>query len=74
MAIVGIISLLVGINYLFVFPVALNRVVREQGLGPTWTPEVKAAWQSAYSLLAAVMRNAAREAITSIAVVADLTR
>jgi len=46
----------------------------EQGLGPIWTPEVKAAWQSAYSLLAAVMRNAARETITSIAVVADLTR
>src|SRR5262245_32687611 len=34
----------------------------EQGLGSNWTPEVKAAWQGAYSLLAGVMREAAREA------------
>ena len=36
MAIVDVIGLLVGINYLFVFPLALNRVVRAQGLGPSW--------------------------------------
>jgi hemoglobin-like flavoprotein len=31
----------------------------EQGLGSEWTPEVKAAWNEAYSLLAGVMRGAA---------------
>ena len=34
----------------------------EQGLGSDWTPEVKAAWHGAYSVLAGVMRGAAREA------------
>ena len=33
----------------------------EQGLGPGWTPEVKAAWTVAYALLADVMRGAAGE-------------
>jgi hemoglobin-like flavoprotein len=36
----------------------------EQGLGSEWTPEVKAAWHDAYSLLAGVMRGAADEAAT----------
>lgn len=36
MAIVDIIGLLIAINYLFVFPLALNRVVRAHGLGPSW--------------------------------------
>src|SRR3954471_18026233 len=29
----------------------------EQGLGPNWTPEVEAAWISAYAVLANVMRQ-----------------
>jgi hemoglobin-like flavoprotein len=33
----------------------------EQKLGAGWTPEVKAAWQGAYTVLADVMRGAARE-------------
>jgi len=33
----------------------------EQGLGSRWTPEVKGAWSSAYTLLANVMRAAASE-------------
>lgn len=33
----------------------------EQGLGSAWTPEIKAAWSSAYSLLASVMRKAAND-------------
>lgn len=32
----------------------------EQRLGQAWTPEVRAAWSSAYSLVADVMRDAAR--------------
>jgi hypothetical protein len=36
MAILDVIGVLIGINYLFVFPVALNRIVRAQGLGPSW--------------------------------------
>ena len=32
-----------------------------QGLGPAFTPEVEAAWQAAYSLLAGVMQVAANE-------------
>ena len=43
----------------------------EQGLGSDWTPEVEAAWRDAYSLLAGVMRAAAREAVTMTAVTAD---
>ena len=31
----------------------------EQGLGPAWTPELAAAWTSAYSLLSSVMIAAA---------------
>ena len=42
-------------------PDAGPRPQLEQGLGPQWTPEVRAAWRSAYSLLAGVMREAARE-------------
>jgi hemoglobin-like flavoprotein len=30
----------------------------EQGLGSEWTPEVRAAWSDAYSLLADAMRGA----------------
>jgi hemoglobin-like flavoprotein len=33
----------------------------EQGLGSRWTPDVKAAWSGAYTLLADVMRAAASE-------------
>jgi hemoglobin-like flavoprotein len=33
----------------------------QQRLGSQWTPEAKAAWSSAYALLADVMRGAARE-------------
>ena len=33
----------------------------EQGLGSAWTPGLKAAWSSAYALVADVMRNAAHE-------------
>jgi hemoglobin-like flavoprotein len=33
----------------------------EQGLGSTWTPQVKDAWSCAYALLADVMRAAAGE-------------
>jgi hemoglobin-like flavoprotein len=35
----------------------------EQGLGSEWTPEMKAAWNEAYSLLAGVMRGAALQRI-----------
>lgn len=31
----------------------------DTGLGPAFTPEVKAAWTSAYTLLATVMKEAA---------------
>jgi len=31
----------------------------EQGLGPTFTPEVKAAWTETYTVLATTMKNAA---------------
>lgn len=34
----------------------------EQGLGPDFTPETKAAWTDAYTLLASVMKNAAAQA------------
>lgn len=34
----------------------------EKGLGPEFTPEVRAAWTTTYSLLANVMMEAAREA------------
>ncbi len=33
----------------------------ERGLGPAWTPEVAAAWTSAYGLLSGVMIAAARD-------------
>jgi len=33
----------------------------EQGLGPAWTPQVRAAWSRSYALLADVMRAAAGE-------------
>jgi hemoglobin-like flavoprotein len=33
----------------------------EQGLGPEWTQQAKAAWSCAYALLADVMRRAANE-------------
>ncbi len=33
----------------------------EQGLRPNWTPEVKAAWTAAYTLLSNVMRQAAHQ-------------
>ena len=33
----------------------------EQGLGSAWTPEIKAAWSSAYSLVGGVMRKAAND-------------
>jgi hypothetical protein len=36
MAVVDIIGLLAAVNYLIVFPIALNRIVRAQGLGPSW--------------------------------------
>ena len=34
----------------------------EQGLGNAWTADVKAAWAAAYTLLAGVMRDAAKAA------------
>ena len=34
----------------------------EQGLGPDFTPDTKAAWTEAYTLLAGVMKNAAAQA------------
>ena len=34
----------------------------QQGLGPSWTPEVAAAWSEVYALLSAVMRAAQRQA------------
>ena len=41
----------------------------EQGLGAGWTPEVKAAWSGAYTLVADVMRGAAGEPASVVAVV-----
>ena len=37
----------------------------EQGLGSEWSLEVKAAWSSAYALLARVMRGAAGEPVSA---------
>src|SRR6516162_575478 len=39
----------------------------EQGLGSGWTPEVKGAWSSAYTLLADIMRAAAARSAASTA-------
>ncbi|MDJ0948163.1 MAG: globin family protein [Alphaproteobacteria bacterium] len=33
----------------------------EQGLGPAWTPEVKATWAEAYGVISGIMREAARQ-------------
>ena len=41
----------------------------EQGLGSGWTPEVKAAWSDAYTLVADVMRGAAGEPASAVAAV-----
>ena len=41
----------------------------EQGLGSGWTPEVKAAWSGAYTLVADVMREAAGEPASAVAAV-----
>jgi hemoglobin-like flavoprotein len=41
----------------------------EQGLGSGWTPEVKAAWSGAYTLVADVMRGAAGEPASAVAAV-----
>jgi len=38
----------------------------EQGLGSGWTPEVKAAWSGAYTLVADVMRGAACEPASAV--------
>lgn len=35
----------------------------EQGLGPAFTPQVRAAWTEAYGILAAVMKQAATESL-----------
>ena len=33
----------------------------EQGLGPTFTPQVKSAWTETYTILAGVMQRGARQ-------------
>jgi hemoglobin-like flavoprotein len=37
----------------------------EKGLGPAFTPEMREAWATVYGLLAGVMKNAAKEALTA---------
>jgi hemoglobin-like flavoprotein len=37
----------------------------EKGLGPAFTPETREAWATVYGLLAGLMKNAAREALTA---------
>lgn len=39
----------------------------EQGLGPAFTPEVKAAWTDVYAVLASVMKSGAQETQASAA-------
>lgn len=41
----------------------------EQGLGSGWTPEVKAAWSGAYTMVADVMRGAAGAPASAVAAV-----